>query len=330
MAATLEILVSSPMFGYYSSQAVARLEARGCVLTRRPDVADEAGLTELVRDADAWIIGLQRVTEATLRESKRLRAVAIHGVGVDHVDVAAATRLIIPVVNTPGANANAVAEMAIAFILVLSREVLHADEIVRRGGWAPTMVGEEICDKTLGVVGFGAIGRRVAALGRGLGMRVLAYSRSAVTGEPESGISFVTLDELLRQSDYVSIHLALTDATRRMIGERELGLMKPAACLVNTARGAIVDEAALHRMLTSGHLRGAALDVFSEEPPQSNPLVGLAQVIASPHLGGNTVQGFSRTSDAVTDSLLLLLDGAPPTRLVNPEVWPAYVKRWGR
>jgi phosphoglycerate dehydrogenase-like enzyme len=128
----------------------------------------------------------------------------------------------------------------------------------------------------------------------------------------------------------VSIHLALTDATRRMIGERELGLMKPAACLVNTARGAIVDEAALHRMLTSGYVRGAALDVFSEEPPRSNPLVGLAQVIASPHLGGTQVKASVGRATRLTDSLLLLLDGAPPTRLVNPEVWPPYVERWGR
>jgi D-3-phosphoglycerate dehydrogenase len=291
-------------------------------------VADEAGLTDLVRKADAWIIGLQRVTEPTMRESKRLRVVAVHGVGVDHVDVAAATRLAIPVVNTPGSNANAVAEMAIAFIFALSREVLRADEIVRSGGWAPTMVGEEIGGKTLGVVGFGAIGRRVAALGRGLGMRVLTYNRSAVTDGAGTEVSFVTLDELLRQSDYVSIHMALKDATRGMIGERELGLVKPSACLVNTARGAIVDEAALHRALTAGRLRGAALDVFSDEPPRSNPLVGLPQVIVSPHLGGNTIQGFGRTSDAVADSLLSLLDGARPARLVNPEVWPAYLERW--
>lgn len=324
----MEILVSSQMFGYHSAQAVARLEARGCALTRRPDVADEARLTELVREADAWIIGLQRVTESILRVSKRLRVVAIHGVGVDHVDVAAATRLAIPVVNTPGSNANAVAEMAIAFIFALSRDIRRADEIVRGGGWAPTMVGEEIAGKTLGVVGFGAIGRRVAALGCGLGMRVLACNRSAVTDGVATGVSFVALDELLRQSDYVSIHLALKDGTRGMIGERELGLLKPTACLVNTARGAIVDETALHRVLTTGRLRGAALDVFSEEPPQSNPLAGLAQVITSPHLGGNTVQGFGRTSDAVADSLLSLLDGAPPARLVNPEVWQAYVKRW--
>jgi D-3-phosphoglycerate dehydrogenase len=324
----LEILVSSPMFGVYSPRAVARLEARGCVLTRRADVADEAGLTDLVRTADAWIVGLQRVTEPTLRASTRLRLVAVHGVGVDHVDVAAATRLAIPVVNTPGANANAVAELVIAFILALSRDVVRADAIVRRGGWAPTMVGEEIGDKTLGLVGFGVIGRRVAALGHGLGMRVLAYNRSPVPDGLWTEVSFVTLDEVLRQSDYVSLHTALTDATRGMIGERELRLLKPGACLVNTARGAIVDDAALHRALTGGRLRGAALDVFADEPPRANPLVGLPQVLVSPHLGGNTLQGFGRMSDAVVDTLLTWLDGALPARLVNPEVWPDYLKRW--
>ncbi len=322
-----EILVSSQMFGYHSPDAVARLEARGAALVRRPDVGDEPGLARLVKDADAWVIGLQRASEATFRESKRVRVLAVHGVGVDHVDVAAATRLGIAVVNTPGTNANGVAEMAIMFVFALSRELLVADGIVRGGGWAPTMVGEEVAGKTLGVVGFGAAGRRAAALALGLGMRVVAYNRSAVADAP-AGVSFASLDEVLRQSDYASIHVALKPETKGMIGAREIGLMKPSACLVNTARGAIVDEAALCQALTSGRLRGAALDVFGDEPPRSNPLVGLPQVILSPHLGGNTVQGFCRTTDAVTESLLSLLDGAPPARLVNPEVWPAYLKRW--
>ena len=184
------------------------------------------------------------------------------------------------------------------------------------------MVGEEIGRKTLGVVGFGASGRRVAALARRLGMRVLAYNRSAIASAAAPGVVFEALDNVLRHSDYVSIHLALQDGTRGLIGERELALMKPGAYLVNTARGAIVDEKALHRALVEERLRGAALDVFGEEPPRANPLVGLPQVITSPHLGGNTTQGFGRTSDAVVDSLISCWTASPPRASSIPKSGP--------
>jgi D-3-phosphoglycerate dehydrogenase / 2-oxoglutarate reductase len=167
------------MFGRYSEQAVARLEGHGCAIRHRQDVADESDLIAELLDADAWAVGLQAITERVLAEAPRLRIVAVHGVGFDNVDVAAATRRGIAVTNTPGSNAGAVAELTIGLIIALGRDLVRADRIVRAGKWDWLMLGEEVGGKTIGVVGFGAIGRRVARLARGLGMTVLVYSRSA-------------------------------------------------------------------------------------------------------------------------------------------------------
>jgi phosphoglycerate dehydrogenase-like enzyme len=341
------ILVSSPMFGRYSKSAVSRLEQEGCAVRPAPAAIEPHELIAEVRDVDAWIVGLQPVTEPVIGPSRRLRVVAVHGVGYDNVDVATATRLGIAVVNTPGSNATGVAELTLGLIIGLARDIVRADQIVRSGGWQPTMVGEEIGGKTLGIVGFGPIGQKVSAFARGLGMGVLVYSRSApgrrwtaedpveprpVPASPGVGegadVQFVALDELLRRSDYVTIHTALREETRGLIGERELGIMKSTACLVNTARGAILDEEALYRALVAGRIRGAALDVFATEPPVDRRLTALPQVICASHLGGNTAESFRRSTDAVTDSLLSALKGVQPPGLVNPEVWPAYQRRW--
>ena len=323
-----QIVVGSLMFGRYSEQAVARLEGHGCAIRHRQDVADESDLIAELREADAWIVGLQAVTERVLGEADRLRIVAVHGVGFDNVDVAAATRRGIAVTNTPGTNAGAVAELTIGLIIALGRDLVRADQIVRAGTWDWMMLGEEIGGKTIGVVGFGAIGRRVARLARGLGMTVLVYSRSAAPVADASDVSFVPLDELLQRSDYVTIHTALRADTRGLIGERELGLMKRTACIVNTARGAIIVEEALCRALAQGRIRGAALDVFATEPPGDGRLVGLPQVISAPHIGGNTAEAYRRTSEAVSESVLSVLRGERPAHLVNPEVWPAHRQRW--
>jgi phosphoglycerate dehydrogenase-like enzyme len=333
-----QVLVSSLMFGRYSGAAVSRLEQEGCALRPAPAAPEAHELIAEVRDVDAWIVGLQPVTEPVMGPSRRLRIVAVHGVGYDHVDLVAATRLGIAVVNTPGSNATGVAELTLGLIIGLARDIVHADQIVRSGAWEPTMVGEEIGGKTLGIVGFGPIGQKVSALARGLGMSVLVYSRSgspppgSVPASPEGSeagdVRFVALDELLRRSDYVTIHTALREETRGLIGERQLGIMKSTACLVNTARGAIVDEEALYRALVARRIRGAALDVFATEPPADRRLAALPQVICASHLGGNTAESFRRSSDAVTDSVLSALKGDRPPGLVNPQVWPAYQQRW--
>jgi D-3-phosphoglycerate dehydrogenase len=328
-SAGFQIVVGSLMFGRFSEHAVTRLEDHGCAIRHRPGVVDETRLIAELRDADAWIVGLQAVTQRVLGEADRLRIVAVHGVGFDNVDVAAATRRGIAVTNTPSTNAGAVAELTIGLIIALARDLVRADQIVRAGQWNWMMLGEEVGGKTVGVVGFGAIGRRVARLARGLGMTVLGFSRSAAPTADEGDVSFVSLDELLQRSDYVTIHTALRPDTRGLIGERELGLMKPTACIVNTARGAIIVEEALYRALAEGRLRGAALDVFATEPPGDNRLVGLPQVISAPHIGGNTAQAYRRTSEAVTESVLSVLRGERPAGLVNPEVWPAHRQRWG-
>jgi D-3-phosphoglycerate dehydrogenase len=326
--ARMRVFVTSSFFGRYSAAAVERLEAGGCELHRLESPTDKQ-LIDAVAESDAWIVGLQRATERILEAGPDLRAVCVHGVGVDHIDVESATRLGILVTNTPATNAAAVAELTIGLILALARDVVRSAHIVRSGGWE-LPVGHEVSGKTLGIVGYGHIGRRVAILARCLGMAVLVHSRHLEMGgdEEEGMVRFVPFDALLRESDYVTVHTALREETRGLIGARELRLMKPTACLVNTARGGIVDEGALAAALQENRLRGAAIDVFASEPPTDGGLTACPSVIATPHLGGNTVEAFQRTSDAVADNLDAVLHGRPPTGLVNPEVWPRYTARW--
>jgi D-3-phosphoglycerate dehydrogenase / 2-oxoglutarate reductase len=326
--ASMRVLVTSPFFGRYSTAAEERLESAGCVLRRLESATDEQ-LIDAVAESDAWIVGLQRATERVLEAGRALRLVCVHGVGVDHVDVKSATRLGIVVTNTPATNAAAVAELTMGLILALARDVVRSDHVVRTGGWE-LPVGHEVSGKTLGIIGYGHIGRRVAVLARCLGMAVLVHSKHVeIAGDQEEEmVRFMPLEALLREADYVSVHTALREETRGLIGERELRLMKPTACLVNTARGGIVDEGALAAALQANRLRGAAVDVFSSEPPTDGRLIACPSVIATPHLGGNTVEAFRRTSDAVADNLAAVLQGRPPVGFVNPEVWSRYTARW--
>jgi D-3-phosphoglycerate dehydrogenase len=328
MRLPMRVLVTSSFFGRYSVAAVERLEAAGCVLRRLESPTDDQ-LVDAMADSDAWIVGLQRASGRVLQAGRTLRVVCVHGVGVDHVDLESATRHGIVIANTPGTNASAVAELTIGLILALARDVVRSNRVVRNGGWE-VPVGHELSGKTLGIVGYGHIGRRVAILARCLGMAVLAHSKHVETSgdQRDDSVRFVPLNALRQEADYISVHTALREDTRGLIGERELGLMKPTACLVNTARGGIVDEAALAAALGASRLRGAAIDVFASEPPIDGQLTTHPSVIATPHLGGNTVEAFRRTSDAVTDNLEAILHGRPPIDFVNPQVWPRYTARW--
>ncbi|MGH7321613.1 MAG: NAD(P)-dependent oxidoreductase [Candidatus Rokuibacteriota bacterium] len=246
----------------------------------------------------------------------------------NHVDLEAATRFGILVTNTPGTNAAAVAELTMGLILSLARELVQANDLLRDRGWE-LLVGAEVGGKVLGIIGFGAIGRKVASLAKCFGMDVLAYSpRADKDGGTAQGVRFVSLDEVLQEADYVTIHTSLRDETRHLVGERELQLMKRGACLVNTARGGIVDEEALCRMLVERRIRGVALDVFASEPAIGSRLIGLPGVITTPHIGGSTGEAFARTSESVADSIEAVSRGEQPTKLVNPDAWLRYMARW--
>ena len=279
-----------------------KLEAAGIDLLTRAglEVDNRPGLKgdELraaLRAADAVICRSQpRITAADLEEPGRLRAIARAGVGVDTIDVPAATRKGIVVMNTPGGNTVSAAEHTIALMFALARRVPQADAVMKAGGWDRNkFVGTQLTGKTLGVVGLGRIGREVAKRALGLEMKVVAYD-PFVTPEKaaEAGITAVaSVDDLLPEVDFLTIHVPLTDETKSLIGPAELARMKKTARILNVARGGIVDEQALAAALAAGTIAGAGIDVFSTEPaPADNPLRTAPNVVLTPHLGASTVE----------------------------------------
>src|SRR5579871_4555111 len=246
------------------------LKSSGMELDNRPGLSGEA-LREALRQADAAIVrsGTQ-LTAAEFEKPGRLRAVARAGVGVDNIDVPAATRRGIVVMNTPGGNTISAAEHTIALLLALARHIPAADASLKSGRWErPKFTGTQLAGKTLGVVGLGRIGREVARRATGLDMKVVGYDPFlAVDRAAQFGVEAVQrLEELLPRCDFITMHVPLTDATRLLIGEKEIAALKPTCRVLNVARGGIIDETALADALKSGRVAGAAVDVFSVEPP---------------------------------------------------------------
>jgi glyoxylate reductase len=264
------------------------------------------------------------VDDELLERAPRLRVVANHAVGVDNVAVEACTRRKIAVANTPDVLTEATADLTMALLLAAARRLREGEELVRSGawtGWEPgQLLGAEVWGRTLGLVGFGRIGRAVARRARGFDMRVLYHARSASPEADALRATRVPLDELLASSDFVSLHVPLTPATRRMIGARELGLVKRGAILVNTARGACVDEQAVCDALAAGQLGAAALDVFEEEPRVSPCLLAQPRALLVPHIGSATVAARARMAELCATAVRGVLDGKRPPNIVNPEV----------
>jgi phosphoglycerate dehydrogenase-like enzyme len=262
--------------------------------------------------------GMGRIPAAVLEGTPALRCVARCGAGVDNIDVAAASRLGLPVVHAPEAGTRSVAEHALMLALAVARQVSRWDRAVKEGGWRTRegWQGVELAGKTLGVVGMGRIGRRAAEAGAALGMEVLGWNRTPREGPWE----LLPLDDLLSRSDVVSLHLALTDETRGLLDATRLGRMRPTAILVNTARGALIDETALAQALSQGRLAGAGLDVLCQEPPPADhPLLALPNVIVTPHVAGLTDVAYRRMCvETVTHVLRILRGEAPdPSHVAN-------------
>ncbi len=279
-----------------------------------------------------------RIDEEVLSRVARLRVVSNMATGFDNIDVAAASRRTVLVTRTPGVLSETVADFTFALLLAAARRVAEADRHVRRGlwrTWGPAlMLGQDVYGATLGIVGLGGIGAEVARRARGFGMRVLYHSRTRKPAlERRYRLTFVSLDELLGESDFVSLHAPLTEETRHLIGERQLGLMKATAVLVNTARGPLVDQQALYGALVAGRIAGAALDVTDPEPMAADdPLLGLENVIVTPHISSASTATRWRMAEMAAANLLTALDGRVPRDAVNREIarrWRARVGRLG-
>jgi D-3-phosphoglycerate dehydrogenase / 2-oxoglutarate reductase len=254
---------------------------------------NEEGLCGIIGDYDALLIRSDtKVTKKVLQAGTRLKLIGRAGIGVDNVDLAAATEQGVIVMNTPDANATTTAELAIAHMMSLSRHLPAADRSIRSGKWERArLMGSEVAHKTLAIVGFGTIGRIVAQRGLGLKMRVIAHD-PFVTPEIFENLSVesMELDELLIQADYLTLHCPLIEKTRGLIGRTQLTMMKKEAMLINCARGGLVDEDALCEALKTGQIAGAALDVYEHEPPANSPLLELDNIVFTPHLGASTTE----------------------------------------
>jgi len=303
------VVVTARSFGRDDERLRRELEAEVGDVRYVAGPHSAAQLAPLVADADGLLAGVDEITDTVFGAAPRLRVVARYGVGLDRVDLEAAARHGVIVTTTPDANSNAVAELAIALLLALARPIVAGREAVRAGDW-PALTGVELRGRTLGLLGLGHIGSLVAAKAGGLGLRVLAHDPFATTSDLAA---LVDLETLASRSDFLSLHAPLTDATRGIVDRALLERMPPGSALVNTARGELVDEAALVWALDEGPLRGAALDVLAHEPPASDhPLLGRDDVLVTPHMGPHTPEATSAMGRIALEELLAVLSGQPP------------------
>jgi D-3-phosphoglycerate dehydrogenase len=246
-----------------------------------------------------------KVTAEVMRAGANLKVIGRAGSGVDNIDVKEAQIHNIEVLNTPGSNSQAVAELTIGLLFALSRELPRAVASLKEHRWEKaSLVGTEVTGKTIGLVGFGQIGQKVGKMAAGLGMKVLVYKRSPVFRSPAYEYELVSLETLLKKSDFVSIHLPKTDNTKGMIGANEIRLMRPDAYLVNCARGGIVNEKELQDALNDNLIAGAALDVFDQEPPEDFTLIDHPKVIATPHIGAASLESQERVGTDIVESVM--------------------------
>jgi D-3-phosphoglycerate dehydrogenase len=290
---------------------------------QRPLAEDE--LVQSLVDVEGVVAGGDVYSDRAISSSRKLRVISRYGVGLDKVDLVSATRNGIVVTFTPGLNSESVAELAIALMMNLARNVSNAEKSMRAGLWesgASKFNGIELHQKTLGVIGLGAIGTVVAKRLKGFEMKVLAYD-PYVSSERALGlgVEIVNLDRLLKESDLITVHTPLTNESRHLIGAEQFKKMKPTAFLINTSRGAVIDEEALYTALVDGTIAGAGLDVFEREPlPGDHRLRKLPNVVLTPHMAGQTTDNARRMDIAVAQETLRVLKGIKPLHIANPDV----------
>ena len=285
-------------------------------------------LVEIVGDYEALIVRSEtKVTSDIIRAGERLQVIARAGIGVDNIDLDAATSAGIAVVNAPTGNTVAAAEHTLALILAMARNVPQAHQSVKQGQWnRSAFMGIEIHNKTLGIIGLGRVGSEVARRARSFAMNLIAYDPFVAPDYASVlGVELVPFETLLSQSDFVTIHTPLTDGTNHLIGEPELAIMKTGSRIINVARGELIDEAALLKALDDGKLACVALDVFSREPPGESPLIKHPSVVVTPHLGASTKEAQREVAIEAAEQVLAVLRGEPARNTVNAPTLPPEV-----
>ena len=314
------LLVTPTSYGKNDSRLKTELEAQvGDVIynpTGKPLTSTE--VAKLLPGVDGYIAGLDAIDVHALEAADRLKVIARYGVGVDSVDLAAAQAKGITVTNTPGANSVSVAELAFGLMLAMARQIPEAVDAVHQGKW-PRYTGISLEGKVIGILGLGAIGKQLARRLAGFDCRILAFDPYADAAFAQNNhIELASMEEVICQADFVSLHLPLLPETRGLVNDDFLGKMKKGSFLINTSRGEVVDESALFKALQRGHLKGAGLDAFAVEPPDpQNPLLVLPQVIATPHLGAQTDGATSNMGwFAMRDCLAVLRGEMPAYKVV--------------
>jgi phosphoglycerate dehydrogenase-like enzyme len=315
-----EVVVTYPGFDLGDEATAGRLRAAGLEIRLEPRVLDRSpeDTRRIMAGATAGIVSTDPFTAQVLAGCPDLRVLARVGVGVDTIDLDAATAVGVAVANAPDTNTASVADHTIALMLACCRRLLENDRSVREEEWnrGGPLTGGELTGATVGIVGLGVIGRAVADRLRGFAVRMLGTDLPGVScGQ----CNRVELDELLKQSDIVTMHVPLSSLTRGMIGQSELRRMRRGAIFINTARGGVVDEGALIEALRTGHLAAAGLDVFAQEPPVSSPLLSMPNVVLTPHVAGISGSSQQEMLQMAVDSILDVLEGRECTRVVNPE-----------
>lgn len=320
----MKFVVAVTDYVFASLEPEQRVLAPLDVELRPAQCKSEEEIIALARGADAVLNCYAKMTARVIESLERCKIIARYGIGVDNVDLAAATRAKIVVTNVPDYCIDEVSDHALALLLALERQIAAADRAVKGGAWEVVAHGgvRRLRGQTLGLVGFGKIAMAVAAKARAFGLRVLAHDpyldTATIAGRGAESVDF---DGLLAQSDVVSIHVPLSTETRNLIGARELGHMKPSAFLINTSRGGIVDEHALAEALKAGRIAGAALDVLLVEPPPADhPLRGLPNVILTPHLAFYSRESVIELQTKAAEEVARALKGEPPRSPVNPQV----------
>jgi glyoxylate reductase len=307
--------------------AISRLRERFQVDLPTPDEEINHGrLVEHLVDKQGLLCLLtDRIDAEVLANAPLLKVISVCAVGYNNVDVKEATRRGILVTNTPGVLRETTADLAWALLLAAARRIPEGDRMVRSGrfgGWSPSLLlGHDVHGKTLGIIGMGDIGTAVARRAAGFGMRILYHNRNPSPLAAEVGAEMVSLDHLLSNADFVSLHVPLSQSTRHLIGKRELDMMKPTAILINVSRGEVIDEAALVEALKKGWIASAGLDVFENEPRMAEGLVELDNVVLTPHIGSASVETRERMAQMAVKDLVDGLEGRRPPHLVNPEAY---------
>lgn len=312
---------SAPTAGYEYPEIMDYIRSLGFEAVFRPDLTlDPKDVVPRLKDVDAVLAGGDWFTAENLEQLPNIKMIARFGVGYDKVDLKKATEMGIPVTNTPGMLGH-VAELVLGMILALNRGIVICDRAVRNGVWFPDFYGRDLEGKKVGLIGFGAIAQKVARLLAGFDCEILAYDLYFNDKAAEQlNVKQADLETIITECDVVSLHVPLTDVTRGMVNAEFLKKMKKSAILINTARGAVVDENALYHALKNKEIRGAATDVYAHEPAsKDNPLFTLDNIIATPHVAAMTLEGNFRMGKAAADELAAFNEGRPLRFLVNKD-----------